>query len=242
MGDSTPRMRMFAGPNGSGKSTIKDQLPQKYFSRYINPDLMERDLKTTQQYDFSEFDISVTTDDLRRHLISSSFWLNQRKPTDATFWTIDGSRLKTSGNCDSYDASVISDFFRHQLLKHRRSFTFETVMSSPDKVELMQYAQSLGYRTYLYFVCTQSVEINIARIGVRLSQGGHGVPENKVRERYLRSLNLLSQASKLATRGFYFDTSNSTAIYLARSADGSDIDIYSDTVPAWFQTYLLDRF
>jgi len=38
-------------------------------------------------------------------------------------------------------------------------------------------ARSQGYRTYLYYVCTDGARIN--RVAVRVKQGGHPVPEEK---------------------------------------------------------------
>lgn len=40
---------------------------------------------------------------------------------------------------------MAADFLRRKLLAQRVSFSFETVMSSPDKVALLETAQRLGY-------------------------------------------------------------------------------------------------
>lgn len=48
---------------------------------------------------------------------------------------------------NSYFASVVAAYLRQQLMKQRASLTLETVMSSPDKVQLLKQAQLLGYRT-----------------------------------------------------------------------------------------------
>ena len=78
---------------------------------------------------------------------------------------------------NAYFASVTADFLRRKLLEQKKSFTFETVMSSPDKIELLRSAQNMGYRTYLYYVATSDPEINIERIQSRVKMGGHAVPE-----------------------------------------------------------------
>ena len=49
----------------------------------------------------------------------------------------------------AYHASVLSDFLRRKDLEASRSFSFETVMSARDKINLLQDAQLPGYRTYL---------------------------------------------------------------------------------------------
>lgn len=48
---------------------------------------------------------------------------------------------------DSYFASVAADFIRHKLLESGVLFTFETVMSSADKVSFLRRAQQHGFRT-----------------------------------------------------------------------------------------------
>jgi predicted ABC-type ATPase len=67
-------------------------------------------------------------------------------------------------NVDSYWASVAGDFLRQELLKQRASFTIETVMSHRSKVDFLTEAQQMGYRTYLYFIATDDVAINISRV------------------------------------------------------------------------------
>jgi predicted ABC-type ATPase len=48
----------------------------------------------------------------------------------------------------------------------------ESVISSPDKVQLLEQARQLGYRTYLNFIATDDPAINISRVQNRVKQGG----------------------------------------------------------------------
>jgi predicted ABC-type ATPase len=143
---------------------------------------------------------------------------------------------------DSYLSSVLTDFLRHKLLALQQSFTFETVMSSPDKVRLLEKAKKdYGYRTYLYYVATEDPAINIARVHNRVKMGGHGVPESKIVNRYYRSLDLLLEAIKHTDRAYLFDNSGKTRLWVAEITRGTDLEIRSDEVPAWFQKYVLDK-
>ena len=81
---------------------------------------------------------------------------------------------------NAYFASVAADFIRQKLIASSTSFTFETVMSFPDKIELLCKAKARGYRTYLYYVATENPDINISRVRYRVSKGGHPVPEDKI--------------------------------------------------------------
>ena len=71
----------------------------------------------------------------------------------------------------------------------------------------MKRAAAEGYKVYLYFVTTESPEINVYRVALRVKQGGHNVPSEKIRKRYFLSLGLLYEAAELAYQSFFFDNS-----------------------------------
>jgi predicted ABC-type ATPase len=104
-------------------------------------------------------------------------------------------------------AQSIADFERDTCLRRRESFSFETVMSHPSKVEVMIRAHDAGYDVTLYFVATSDPEINVQRVEDRVSMGGHDVPHERIRARYRRALALLSHAALVAGRSVVFDNS-----------------------------------
>lgn len=71
--------------------------------------------------------------------------------------------------------------------------TFETVLSSERYVNLIKRAHSSGYFVKVIFVLTVDSTINIKRVRAMVSNGGHGVPEDKIKERYIKSLNNISK-------------------------------------------------
>ena len=142
---------------------------------------------------------------------------------------------------NSYYASVISDFLRHKLLDIGTSFTFETVMSSPDKVELLRKAQERGFRTYLYFVATDDPLINISRVQNRVRLGGHPVPEDKIVSRYARSLDLLLEAIRYSDRAYIFDNSSHESTWLAEVTNGEELELRTEQIPAWFKSAIWDK-
>lgn len=140
---------------------------------------------------------------------------------------------------NSYYASICADFIRHQLLKSKTSFTFETVMSSSDKVEFLKKAQEADYRTYLYFIATQDPSINVSRVENRVKQGGHAVPKDKIISRYYRSLELLPKAIKYSNRVYIFDNSGQEKLWLAEVTDGKEFEFRSQFIPEWLDRYVL---
>jgi predicted ABC-type ATPase len=238
-----PRLRMFAGPNGSGKSTIKDILPPEWLGVYVNADEIEKVIRTSGYLNLANFEVMADSAELQTFLQASTLLDKEGLLPQAQQLTlVDGNVGFVTVVINSYWASVLADFIRSKLLAAQVSFTLETVMSSPDKVELLHKAQQAGYRTYLYFVATEDPEINVARVQYRVETGGHPVAEDKIRSRYVRSLQLLSQAASYADRAYIFDNSGSERVWIAEVADGVGIEMKTDEMPAWFKTALWDKF
>lgn len=147
-----------------------------------------------------------------------------------------------AGEIDSYLCARIIDYIRLTFLNLKVSFTFETVMSHISKVEFLQEAQRKGYRTYLYFISTVDPMINVARV----QSGGHGVPEQKIKERYYRSMDLLMQAVEAADRTYIFDNSadGQRASFIAEidSAEILKINQSLKALPKWFADKVLKYF
>jgi predicted ABC-type ATPase len=155
----------------------------------------------------------------------------------------------------SRQAQTIADFQRDRCLTKGLSFSFETVMSHPSKVELMVRADDAGYDVTLYFVCTSNPEINVRRVENRVSKGGHDVPKDRIVARYRRALELLPSAALVARRTVLFDNSALVG-YLANAMlpdpkaglrpvaevirDGKDYEVTLEAdVPFWAFEYLV---
>ncbi|AZP11215.1 zeta toxin family protein [Undibacterium parvum] len=243
MSAQLPRLRVFAGPNGSGKSTIKDMLPAEWLGVYINADEIEKEIRTHHCLELSPFEIDASNEELQQFLrastlLASAGLLNQIDSVKV----LDGVILFEALDVNSYWASVLADYIRHKLLKAKMAFTFETVMSSPDKVDFLEKAQQAGFRTYLYYVATEDPEINISRVLHRVETGGHPVPEDKIISRYTRSLDLLYDAVAFADRAYIFDNSGHEKVWIAEVTNGNEIEIKTDQMPIWFKTALWDKF
>jgi predicted ABC-type ATPase len=243
---SIPRVRIFAGPNGSGKSTFNSKVPAHLLVNYVNPDAIELGIRETGAFDFAQFKLQGYVGQVIPFLRASAF-LTKYPESFAKLddlITEDERLLFPSRQIDSYIASVLSDFIRVSLIQKRASFTFETVMSDVSKIQLLQQARLAGYRVYVYYVATADSEINVARVAYRASIGGHDVPPDKIRSRYERSLENLSDAILVSNRAYIFDNSQDGDFSFAQIAEiteGEDIDVVSDTQPAWFKEYVLDK-
>ncbi len=237
----TPRLRMFAGPNGSGKSTLKDALPEQWLGVYVNADEIEKKLRTGSGLDFNAFSVHADLAGLQAFCDASTLLQQAGMPVLSAQLCLDGQLLTCpQAIINSYLASVLSDYIRHLLLEARLSFSFETVMSSSDKVEFLRKAHACGYRTYLYFVATEDPQINLARVAARVKLGGHPVPPDKIISRYQRCLDLLLSAVEVCDRGYFFDNSGNERTWIAES-NGEELILHSPQVPDWFVQALWDK-
>ncbi len=238
-----PRLRMFAGPNGSGKSTIKEMLPSEWLGVYVNADEMEKSIRANGFLSLADFQVQADAEAVKSFLHASTLLASAGLMSQVSRLAVADGRIAFEDVAvNSYWASVLADFIRHQLLASQVTFTFETVMSSPDKVEFLRKAQQAGYRTYLYFVATEDPDINVSRVHHRVQTGGHPVAEDKIRSRYVRSLALLSEAVSYADRTYVFDNSGSDRVWVAEVTSGVEVEMKTDEMPAWFKAALWDTF
>ena len=97
---------------------------------------------------------------------------------------------------DSYAAGEAAREVRRALVEERESFVFETVLSDPagGKVAFLSAAAGLGYAVVLCYIGLDSAERSVERVAMRVLQGGHDVPDAKLRARYRQSLWDLARA------------------------------------------------
>ncbi|WP_435022189.1 hypothetical protein TA3x_002783 [Tundrisphaera sp. TA3] len=245
MSSPTPRLRMFAGPNGSGKSTLKAVLPSELVGVYLNADEIEQAVRGIGHLDLTSYGVSTSAEEILGFFSGSSFLHSVGLGNAAHELTYAEGRLDfTRTTVNSYLASVAVDFLRSHLLRTRTSFTFETVMSHPGKVEFLARARREGFRTYLYYVATDDPAINVARVRNRVAQGGHAVPEDRILSRYHRSLDLLASAIRHVDRAYIFDNSGDGRdpglTWLAEVTGGDELVLRSERIPSWFERAVID--
>jgi predicted ABC-type ATPase len=247
-------LRIFAGPNGSGKSTVinsikkitkKNGIPID-FGVYINADEIAKQLREDTfsvepyqvTFDLDHFFISIQNSGLLIDGYTVDYLRNQLE-LKANYLLLKDKIL------NERIAQMLATHLRDLLLLAKRKFSIETVFSHPSKIDFMSKAEELGYKVYLYFVATEDPSINIYRVKeVRVKENGHDVPEDKIRSRYKRCLDLLFASSQHVYRAYYFDN----------SAEGNEFTMFANfklnkqrqkqweikdlsKVPNWFRSY-----
>lgn len=107
----------------------------------------------------------------------------------------------------SYAAARLADARRRDMLDAGRSFATETVFSHPSRLDVIEDARARGYLVVVMHVGVDSPDLSVARVRSRMHEGGHDVPEEKIRARYARCAPLIRDAVLRADRGMVFDNS-----------------------------------
>jgi predicted ABC-type ATPase len=130
---------------------------------------------------------------------------------------------------------------REECIICGRSLIFETVLSAPDKISFIERAKQQGYFTRLFFIGTDSPQINAMRIVRRVMNGGHNVPAEKIAGRYYKSIGNCALLAPMVDRLYVYDNSveNASPELLFRASEGILVKQYAD-IHAWaniiFQT------
>lgn len=120
---------------------------------------------------------------------------------------INADEIQKHLGCTSLEAAQNAERTREFYLQNGEDFTFETVLSTPRNLLLMQRAKKLGYMIKCVYILTNDPRINIARVEARVARGGHDVPSEKIVSRYMRALTLIPDVVSVCNEFFLFDNS-----------------------------------
>ncbi len=102
-----------------------------------------------------------------------------------------------------------------QAIVERTNFAFETTLGGNTVTRILTEA-SASHDLQIWYCGLKSPELHIQRVAERVALGGHDIPEEKIRERWLHSISNLIKLLDYTTELQVFD--NST-----QAADGEDI-------------------
>jgi predicted ABC-type ATPase len=83
-------------------------------------------------------------------------------------------------------------------------YAFETTLGGRTIPSLLEKAMDAGIEVRIWYVGLTNAELHITRVRARTKRGGHDIPEEKIRQRYTRSVfNLIQLMSKLTELRVY---------------------------------------
>ncbi len=109
-----------------------------------------------------------------------------------------------------------------ELARAQKSFTFETTLASRSFAPWIGELRTAGYHFHLFYIWLPDPALAVARVATRVRLGGHHVPEEVVRRRYLAGLkNFYSLYQPLANSwGFYDNSIGGSPVPVARGIFG----------------------
>jgi predicted ABC-type ATPase len=123
---------------------------------------------------------------------------------------------------------------RAALIAAGKSLIAESTFSHESKVDLVWTAKAQGYDVLLYHVGVDSADLAVARVGERFANGGHPVPEDRIRGRYIRNRGFIRDAMRLADGGWVFDNSQlGVAPWLAITFQSGKVLTAATDLPSW---------
>ncbi|MCL2760136.1 MAG: zeta toxin family protein [Desulfuromonadales bacterium] len=136
---------------------------------------------------------------------------------------INADDIKTMRECSDLGAAQEAERLRELCFSERRSFTFETVLSTERNLDLISRAKSAGFYVESVFVLTANPELNVFRVKSRELSGGHSVPPDKIRSRYTKSLANISKLLTLSDVFLLIDNTAQPEILFIKDEAGQQI-------------------
>ena len=137
---------------------------------------------------------------------------------------------------DVSDAAKLANALRVTLAEQRESFIFETVFSDPvgDKVEFLSRAAAQGYAVVLIFIGLHDPELSEQRVAMRVLQGGHDVPSERLAARFPRTMQNLARAIRQLPLVLVYDNSDLASPFrqVAEFREGKPTDL-RPPLPGW---------
>lgn len=109
----------------------------------------------------------------------------------------------------------------HEFADRGVDFAFETTLSGKSYVKLLTELKAKGYGLHLFFLWIPSPELAIERIKDRVREGGHNVPAEDVRRRFVRGVNnFFKLYESLFDSWMLFDNSKAKPLLIAKRKNG----------------------
>lgn len=145
---------------------------------------------------------------------------------------------------DPYAAAEVAAALRRELVLQQENFVFETEFSDPvgDKLDFLKDAAKAGYTVVLCFIGISGQKVSEERVAMRVSQGGHDVPTEKLVARFPRTLANLQSAIHTLPHVWIFDNNDlRTPFRKIAVFEGGRQLFLTKPVPKWLQPLLKKR-
>lgn len=126
-----------------------------------------------------------------------------------------------------------------ECINNKNSFNQETTLSGRSIVTNIIKAKEIGFEIELYYVYVDNVEIAKERVIERVKNGGHGVPEDLIEKRYIKSLENLKLIIPMCDKVSIF--SNTTVFNEVVSIVNGEVTQMINDLPEFIINAILDN-
>ncbi len=113
-----------------------------------------------------------------------------------------------------------------ELINLQVDFSFETTLSAKHFIKLIKEAQNKGYFVTLVFFWLNSVDLAIQRVKIRVSEGGHNIPEDTIRRRYKTGIsNLINKYISICDYWIIVNNSEGPFNLIAEGLNDTEVEI-----------------
>lgn len=113
-----------------------------------------------------------------------------------------------------------------ELLLQNADFAIETTLTTKSYLNTIKKAKASGYQVTLLFFWLNDVELAIERVKMRVSEGGHDIPEDVIRRRYKKGMQNLQQFTNVADYWIIINSSDSELQFIAEGNLTDEITIF----------------
>jgi predicted ABC-type ATPase len=147
---------------------------------------------------------------------------------DQSIWIINpdllAARIRVAENLSLYEANVqaltrIETWLEASINAHQ-TVGVETVLSTDKYRRLVLAAKLKKFEFRLIYMTLESPDLHVERVRLRAQKGGHDVPEDKIRERWAKSLQQLPWFFQQPDGAAIFDNSGTRLRRIGPKEDG----------------------
>ena len=125
------------------------------------------------------------------------------------------------------------------LLTKNATFAIETTLATKSYINLVRHAQAKGYRVSIVFFWLRNPELAIQRVAERVEHGGHNIPEDTIRRRYLAGIkNLFNLYIKEVDDWVIYDNTKQPRRKIASYKKGNGIVIINEDLYKSIKAYV----
>ena len=117
-----------------------------------------------------------------------------------------------------------------ELLERDESFSIETTLATKSYINLVHRAQAKGFNVRLLFFWLNSPKLAVQRVAERVAKGGHNIPTDVIKRRYVAGICNLFRLFMLEVDYWeIYDNSEYPAVQIATGGKNEKTEIIIET-------------